>query len=61
MTPGDRVAKLHPQALGTHFVAFYDMNGLQWDYSLIAATTRLKNTSKAENKKIVYKVILDLW
>jgi hypothetical protein len=25
---------------GTHFVAFYDMNGLQWDYSLIPATTR---------------------
>jgi hypothetical protein len=38
--PGDRVSQLHPQALGTHLVAFYDMHGLQWDYSLIPATTR---------------------
>jgi hypothetical protein len=40
MTPGHRVAQLYPQALGTHLVAFYDMHGLQWDYSLIPATTR---------------------
>jgi hypothetical protein len=40
MTPGDRVAQLYPQALGTHFSRLYDMHGLQWDYSLIPATTR---------------------
>jgi hypothetical protein len=40
MTPGDRVAQLYPQVLGTILVAFYDMHGLQWDYSLIPATTR---------------------
>jgi hypothetical protein len=38
MTPGDRVAQLYPQAPIS--IAFYDMNGLQWDYSLISATTR---------------------
>jgi hypothetical protein len=27
------VAQLYPQAPSTHFVAFYDMHGLQWDYS----------------------------
>jgi hypothetical protein len=37
MSRGDRVAQLYPQALG---VAFYDMCGLQWDYSLIPTTTR---------------------
>jgi hypothetical protein len=40
MTPGDRVAQLKPQELGTHLVAFYDMHGLQWDYSLNPATKR---------------------
>jgi hypothetical protein len=40
MTPGDRVTQLYPQALGTHLVAFYVMHGLQWDYSLMPATTR---------------------
>jgi hypothetical protein len=40
MTPGDRVAQLYPQALGTHFSRLYGMRGLQWDYSLIPATTR---------------------
>jgi hypothetical protein len=40
MTPGDRVAQLYPQALGTPLMAFYDMHGLQRDYSLIPATTR---------------------
>jgi hypothetical protein len=40
MTPRDRVAQLYPQALGTHFSPFfYDMHGLQWDCSLIPATT----------------------
>jgi hypothetical protein len=42
MTPRDRVTQLYPQALGTILVAFYDMHGLQWDYSLIPATTRDK-------------------
>jgi hypothetical protein len=40
MTPTDRVAQLYPQALGSILVAFYDMHGLQWDYSLNLATTR---------------------
>jgi hypothetical protein len=40
MTPGDRVAQLYPQELGTHFSRLYDMHGLQWDCSLIPATTR---------------------
>jgi hypothetical protein len=39
MTPGDRVAHLYPQALGTHFSRLL-RHGLQWDYSLIPATTR---------------------
>jgi hypothetical protein len=39
MTLGDRVAQLYLKALGTHFSRFYDMHGLQWDYSLIPATT----------------------
>jgi hypothetical protein len=34
------VTQLYPQALGTHFSRLYDMHGLQWDYSLIPATTR---------------------
>jgi hypothetical protein len=40
--PGDRVAQLYPRHwVGLHIlVAFYDMNGLQWDCSLIPATTR---------------------
>jgi hypothetical protein len=38
--PGDRVAQLYPQHWVHILVAFYDMNGLQWDYSLIPATTR---------------------
>jgi hypothetical protein len=44
MTPGDRVVQLYPQALGATLVAFYGMHGLQWDYSLIPATTRDDNT-----------------
>jgi hypothetical protein len=40
MTPGDRVAQLYPEALGTILVAFHDIHRLQWDYSLIPATTR---------------------
>jgi hypothetical protein len=40
MTPGDRVTQLYPQALVPILVAFYDMHGLQWDCSLIPATTR---------------------
>jgi hypothetical protein len=29
MTPGDRVAQLYPQALGTHFSRFWNMHGLE--------------------------------
>jgi hypothetical protein len=32
MAPGDRVAQLYAQALGTHFRRFYDMHGLQRDF-----------------------------
>jgi hypothetical protein len=31
---------IHPRHWVHIFVAFYDMHGLQWDYSLIPATTR---------------------
>jgi hypothetical protein len=40
--PGDRVAQLYPRHWVHILVAFYDMNGLQWDYSSIPATTRGK-------------------
>jgi hypothetical protein len=40
MAPGDRVAQLYPRYRVPIFVAFYDMHGLQWAYSLIPATTR---------------------
>jgi hypothetical protein len=40
VTPGDRMAQLYPQPLGTHFSRQYDMHELQWDYSLIPVTTR---------------------
>jgi hypothetical protein len=40
MTPGDRVTQLYPQALGTHFSPLLRHVGLQWDYSLIQASTR---------------------
>jgi hypothetical protein len=40
MTPGDRVAQLYPQALGTHFSRLLRQHGLQWDCSLIPVTTR---------------------
>jgi hypothetical protein len=36
------VAQLYPQALGAHFVAFYDTHELRWGYSLLPATTRGK-------------------
>jgi hypothetical protein len=40
MTPADRVAQLYPQAPRVPIlVAFNDMHGLQWDYSLIPAST----------------------
>jgi hypothetical protein len=40
MTPGDRVAKIYPKHWIPILVAFYDMHGLQWDYSLIPANTQ---------------------
>jgi hypothetical protein len=40
MTPGDRVSQLYPQALGTHFSRLLRHYGLQWDCSLIPATTQ---------------------
>jgi hypothetical protein len=40
MTPGDRVVQLYPRHWAPILVDFYDMHGLQWDYSLILATTR---------------------
>jgi hypothetical protein len=40
MTPGDRVTQLYPRHWVPILAAFYDMHGLQWDYSLIPATTR---------------------
>jgi hypothetical protein len=30
MSPSDRVAQLHPQALGSPFVAFYDSQGFTY-------------------------------
>jgi hypothetical protein len=42
MTTGDRVAQLYPRHWVPILIAFYDMHGLQWDYSLIPATTRGK-------------------
>jgi hypothetical protein len=39
MTPGDTVAQLYPRHWVPILVVFYDMNGLQWDYSLIPVTT----------------------
>jgi hypothetical protein len=35
MNPGDRVTQSDPRHWVPIIVAFYDMNGLQWDYSLI--------------------------
>jgi hypothetical protein len=35
MTPGDRVAQLYPQALGTHFSRLLRYEWVQWDYSLV--------------------------
>jgi hypothetical protein len=46
MTHGDRVTQLYPSHWGPTSVAFYDVNGLQWDYSLIPATTREININK---------------
>jgi hypothetical protein len=40
ITPGDRVSQLYLRHWVPILVAFYDMHGLQWDYSLIPATTR---------------------
>jgi hypothetical protein len=40
MTPRDRMAQLYPRHWVPILVAFYDMHGVQWDYSLIPATTR---------------------
>lgn len=42
--PRDWVAQLYPQALGSHLVAFYNMQGIQWDNSLIPVTTREVST-----------------
>jgi hypothetical protein len=40
MTPGDRVAQLYPQALGTHFSRLLRHAWFTVGYSLIPATTR---------------------
>jgi hypothetical protein len=40
MTPGDSVTQLYPRKWVPFVAAFYDMHGLQWDYSLIPAITR---------------------
>jgi hypothetical protein len=40
VTPGDRVTQLYRRHWVPVLVAFYDMHGLQWDYSLIPATSR---------------------
>jgi hypothetical protein len=40
MTPGDGWPNYTPRHWVPILVAFYDMHGLQWDYSLIPATTR---------------------
>jgi hypothetical protein len=38
--PGDKVAQIYPQHLVPILIAFYEMNWLQWDCSLIPVTTR---------------------
>jgi hypothetical protein len=40
MTPGDMVVQLYPRHSTSILVVFYDIHGLQWDYSLILVTTR---------------------
>jgi hypothetical protein len=40
--PWDWVAQLYPWHCVPILVAFYDMHGLQWDYSLILVITRDK-------------------
>jgi hypothetical protein len=40
MTPGTGWPSYTPRHWVPILVAFYDMNGLQWEYSLIPATTR---------------------